>query len=177
VCFSRRLRHYFSKGYLEGQLKLGKSKINSSLLKYGLENFSLEILEYCEPEQCLEREDDYIKLYQPEYNILQKAGSCLGCKRSEETRKKISNAQKGENNSMFNRTGEKNPMFGQARQEGSGKPSQAIEVTNVQTNTKTSYNSFSEAAKALNIQQSTISMFLKNNKKKPYKNSYIFTKI
>jgi group I intron endonuclease len=56
-------------------------RICKVLLKHDLDNFSLSILEYCEPGQCLEREDYYIKLLKPEYNILQKAGSSLGIKR------------------------------------------------------------------------------------------------
>ena len=66
------------------------------------------------------------------YNILQVAGSLLGYKHTEEslakirgenhhmfgkthsaeTLAKMSEAQKGENNSMFGRTGKNNPMFG-----------------------------------------------------------------
>jgi len=49
----------------------------------------------------LEREDYYIKLLKPEYNILQKAGSSLGIKRSDETRAKMSLAKKGENHPLF----------------------------------------------------------------------------
>jgi len=74
---------------------------------------------------------------------------------SEETRKKISDAMKG-----------------QPRTVGSEKPSQQIEVFDLQEKTKTSYNSFSEAAKALNINQSRISMYLKQNQKNPYKGRY-----
>jgi len=33
-----------------------------ALLKHKLTNFSLTILEYCEAEQCLEREDFYLKI-------------------------------------------------------------------------------------------------------------------
>ena len=49
---------------------------------------------------------------------------------------------------------------GKPRAEGSGKPSQQIEVTDIKNNTTTSYNSISEAAIALNIKQSRISMYL-----------------
>lgn len=34
--------------------------ISRAILKYGMSNFSLAIIEYCEPEQCLDREDFYI---------------------------------------------------------------------------------------------------------------------
>lgn len=62
--------------------------INRALLKYGYANFSLEILEYCEPSKCTEREQYYLDLLKPEYNVLPIAGSCLGYKHSEESKKK-----------------------------------------------------------------------------------------
>jgi hypothetical protein len=57
-----------------------------ALLKYGYSNFSLDILEYCEPNVKISREQYYIDLLKPEYNILKKAGSNLGFKHSEETK-------------------------------------------------------------------------------------------
>lgn len=68
-----------------------------SLLKHGYSNFSLEILEYCEIKDLLEREDYYFKLWKPEYNILKKAGSSLGFKYSEETKAKMSATALGRN--------------------------------------------------------------------------------
>lgn len=44
--------------------------INKALLKYGYAKFSLEILEYCKPEDCIKKEQYYIDLLIPEYNIL-----------------------------------------------------------------------------------------------------------
>ena len=52
--------------------------INRALLKYGYSNFTLEIIEYCEPSDVIDREQFYLDLLQPEYNILSKAGSSLG---------------------------------------------------------------------------------------------------
>jgi len=63
--------------------------INKSLLKYGYSNFSLEILEYCKPEDCTQREQYYLNLLEPEYNILTLAGSLLGYKHTEETKVKF----------------------------------------------------------------------------------------
>lgn len=90
-------------------------RICKALLKHDLDNFSLSILEYCEPGQCLEREDYYIKLLKPEYNILQKAGSSLGIKRQDETRAKMSLAKKGENHPLFRKKREDHPLFGTTR--------------------------------------------------------------
>ncbi len=62
--------------------------ICSALLKYGYSSFSLEILEYCDKNDLIEKEDYYFQLLKPEYNILSKAGSSLGHRHSDETRKK-----------------------------------------------------------------------------------------
>lgn len=74
--------------------------ICNALLKYGYSNFSLTILEYCKPNKCLEREQYYIDLLQPEYNILRRAGSSLGYKHTEEARAKIVAAKKGKKHSQ-----------------------------------------------------------------------------
>jgi group I intron endonuclease len=63
--------------------------IYRSILKYGYANFSVEIIEYCTPEKAIEREQYYLDLIQPGYNILTKAGSLLGFKHSEETKAKF----------------------------------------------------------------------------------------
>jgi group I intron endonuclease len=63
--------------------------INQALLKYGYANFSLEILEYCESSEAINREQYFLDLLKPEYNILKIAGSWLGHKHSPETIAKI----------------------------------------------------------------------------------------
>jgi len=59
--------------------------IYKALLVYGFENFSLEILEHCEPSNLIEREQHYLDHLKPEYNILKIAGSSIGFKHTEET--------------------------------------------------------------------------------------------
>lgn len=54
-------------------------------MTYNYENFSLEILEYCDRSIVINREQYYLDKYEPEYNILTKAGSSLGFKHSEQT--------------------------------------------------------------------------------------------
>jgi len=73
--------------------------------------------------------------------------------------------------------GAKHPMFGKARPIGAGKLAQSIIVIDLEKNTEIIYNSLSEAATVLCIRRSAISLYLKNNQKKPYKNRYIFKKI
>ena len=79
----RRFRNYFDKSCLKRELKKGNSIINNSLLKNGNSNFILEILEYCEPENAISREQHFLDLLKPKYNILPTAGSLLGSKHSE----------------------------------------------------------------------------------------------
>jgi len=52
---------------------------------------------------------------------------------------------------------------------------QAIEVTDIKNNTTISYDSISEAARALNCNESSIRRNLKSNSNKPYKKIYMFT--
>jgi hypothetical protein len=92
----------------------------------------------------------------------------LGLKHSDETRKKMSDAQKGNTNGF---------KQGQARPLGAGKPSQQIEVTDIKNNKTTCYDSFANAAKALNIKYLVISNYFRQNQQKPYKKRYIFKKL
>jgi group I intron endonuclease len=82
---TNRLSKYFSFRFLKRNILSSKSRINNSLLKYGYNNFSLDILEYCESSVLIEREQYYLDKLKPEYNILKKAGSSFGYKHSLET--------------------------------------------------------------------------------------------
>jgi group I intron endonuclease len=59
--------------------------IYRALLKYGYSGFRLEIIECCELEVITEREQYYMDLLKPEYNILKQARSLKGFKHSEAT--------------------------------------------------------------------------------------------
>jgi group I intron endonuclease len=85
---AKRFTLYFSLTYLQKQAKKN-SIICRALLKNGHSNFSLEILEYCDPKVVIEREQYYMDLLSPEYNVLKFAGSSLGYKQSEETLAKL----------------------------------------------------------------------------------------
>jgi group I intron endonuclease len=63
--------------------------IYKAIIKYGYANFKLEILEYCNPSDVLLREQYYLDLLKPEYNILKIAGSTSGYKHKGETLKKF----------------------------------------------------------------------------------------
>jgi group I intron endonuclease len=69
--------------------------------KYGKNSFVFEIIENCIPEVCLCREQFYIDTLKPEYNVCMTAGSPLGRKVSDETKRKISLHNAGENNPFY----------------------------------------------------------------------------
>jgi group I intron endonuclease len=100
--------------------------------KYGDKTLKFSILEEInDPQELLKKEQFYIDLINPEYNVCKTAGSPLGYKhteetkekmrkpKSEETKKKMSKSQKGKilseetkKKMSISRTGEKNPMYG-----------------------------------------------------------------
>jgi group I intron endonuclease len=102
----------------------------------------------------------------------------------------MSEAKKGKNNPMYGQNhsdeskkimsdikkGKNHPNFGKKKYEGAGSPSQQIKVSDIKNNTTTYYDSISEAARVLNIKQSTISSYIICNQQKPYKGIYSFSK-
>ncbi len=66
------------------------------MIKYGISKFKLEILVYCSPKKCIEIENYWINLFNPEYNISKVAGaSMLGRNHSDQTRAKMSATRMG----------------------------------------------------------------------------------
>lgn len=72
-----RLQQYYGKSLVNNQKT---SLICRAILKHGYDNFSLDILEYCGKDVTIEREQHYMDLLKPVYNILLVAGSPLGRK-------------------------------------------------------------------------------------------------
>ena len=165
-------------------LQQSKSFICSAIIKYGLNNFSLEILEYCEPSKLLIREKYYIDLG-AEYNIFKDPTipPMSGRTHSDKTKRILSEVNKGKtfdektkskiSDALVGNTNKK----GKPRAKGAGVPSQQIEVTDSTNNTITSYDSIGEAAKALNINRSNIAMYFLRNQQNPYKGRYTFKKV
>jgi group I intron endonuclease len=96
VDLTKRLRLYYSITYLLNKKK-GKSYIYSAILEHGFSSFKLQIIEYINTtglskieinNLLLGREQFFIDLIKPEYNILKFAGNRLGSKHSEDTIKK-----------------------------------------------------------------------------------------
>lgn len=156
--------------------------INKALKKHKHCNFSLEILEYCEPSNVISREQYYLDLLKPEYNILKIAGSSLGFKHTEETliqmrnRKHsvktkaiMSEAKKGENHPLFGKTcsEETKSKISEARKgqkileetkaKMSAKKGTLVKVLDFETNETITYSSINKAAKALGVSQQRLS--------------------
>ncbi len=81
-----------------------------------------------------------------------------GIPKSVETKGKMSASKMGNKNA---------PCFAQKK----------IEVADLQTGISISYNSMSEAAKAINTRHSSISNYFASNQKTPFKKRYLFKKI
>lgn len=100
-CLTGRLGVYYSSASLRTRLERGSSIIHRALLKHDYSKFSLDIIEYCEPDKLITREQYYLDLLKPEYNICKTAGSTLGKMHSESTKEKIRNSLTGKNNPNF----------------------------------------------------------------------------
>jgi group I intron endonuclease len=85
VDLAKRLKSYFN----ASELNRNPRPIKHALLKYEHKNFTLDILEYCSKTELIEREQYYIDLLEPEYNILKTAGSLLGFRHSPENIEKF----------------------------------------------------------------------------------------
>lgn len=82
---AKRLASYYNKN----ELNRNPRPIQDALFKYGHKNFTLEILEYCPETKLLEREQFYLDLLVPDYNILKYAYFLLGFKHSQESIEKF----------------------------------------------------------------------------------------
>lgn len=89
VDLTKRLRQYYSPGYLKKEVLKTRSIVYRALLKYGYPNFSLDILEHCDVDSLIEREQYYLDKLQPTYNICKTAGSSFGRVTTTETRRRL----------------------------------------------------------------------------------------
>ena len=188
---SNRLSIYYSLTTIKKRLERGSSAIHSALLKYSYNNFILEILEYCEQDLLISREQYYIDLLMPEYNICKIAGSTLGKVHSESTKEKIRNSTAGKNHHFFckHHTYETRKKIGKIlkystrlcimpkmRLETKLKLSLVtigvdVKVFDIQNNLVKEFPSANKAAKYFDVASCTINKAIKTGR--PYKN-FIF---
>lgn len=151
---THRLYNYFSPNTLKRELKRNRSLIYSSILKYGYSNFSLDILEYCDSDIILNREQYYIDLLEPEYNLLKVAGRRSGFKHTEETKSKMSKSAKlrlGFNHHYF---GKNLPI--EVKAKISISKSLPVKVINVEENSYKIFLGNKEVQEYLNIPRSSL---------------------
>jgi len=65
--------------------------LQNAFKKHGEDSFIFFPLEFCPPEKCVEQEQFWMNLVKPEYNISPTAGSTLGVKQTDETKRKQGN--------------------------------------------------------------------------------------
>jgi GIY-YIG catalytic domain/NUMOD1 domain len=139
INITNRLRKYYSTNYIKDKIIRDNSRIYRALLKNGYCNFYLEILEYCDKSLIIKREQYYLDLVKPEYNILKTAGSLLGFRHSKLTLIKF-----------------------KTRTSSTGYPT--VIISDV-TNSVRKYSSIRKAAKSLNISHTMLLRYIKTNKK------------
>lgn len=147
----KRFTNYFSITYLEREVKRTNSVIYMALIKYGYFAFRLEILEYCDPSEAINKEQYYLDLLKPEYNILPKTGSLLGFRHSEETKAKfkIRSLAQQEHVKILNK-----------------EKIQIVEIFDTLKNVSTVYPSLNEAGREMKVDHSSIKWAIKQLKDK-----------
>nr|ATX62009.1 hypothetical protein [Tremella fuciformis] len=162
-----RLLDYQQQAYLRDKQNL---VIVRALNKYGINNFTIVILEFTNYEDVRTAEQYWIDTYKPVYNILAVAGSSLGFNHTDESKLKISESMKGKERSnrvreaMSKRQkGSANTFYAKSHtpeakeliraralaREVSHKPGTPVTVLDTLTEVVTTYKSQREAAKAL----------------------------
>lgn len=185
VNLGRRFKSYYDFSYISKS----KMVISKALIKNGYSNFILEILEYCDPSEAIPREQYYLDLLKPEYNVLLIAGSRLGYKHSPETIEKFKNRRftlehktkllahlKSHNSSL-----EQKSKSGKRLSEYNKSRGQKIEVFDTLNNKTLVYYSIREAARAIGCVHSTIrvanKVFKETGLVKPIKKKRYIVKI
>jgi group I intron endonuclease len=92
-CTTKTIVERFKEHIKRSQKNKHKTKLYNSFKKYGIENFTIEVVEECNKKIMFIKEIEYIKEYDSYYTGLNstKGGEgCLGYKHTDETREKIS---------------------------------------------------------------------------------------
>jgi cytochrome c oxidase subunit 1 len=100
INLTKRMVSYY---YYVNSDKKSNLVIIRAIKKYGAENFSLGILEFCKQDHyiCIELEQKWMDLYKPKYNVLTTAGNSFGYKHSMETINKLKEKLTKDNHPKF----------------------------------------------------------------------------
>lgn len=152
IDLGRRFKEYYNYNHIS---KIRRNfPIHSALLKYGYSSFKLEILEYCDINNLLKREQYYLDNLKPEYNVLKIAGSMLGFKHSKHTKK------------LFHIT-RLSCQFSEATRlklVANNYKSIPVILTNINTGDTIKFSSKSKAAQFLSVSETTVRNSIKWNK-------------
>lgn len=185
-----RFRNHFFHAHKELPLK-------RAIKKYGIQNFSWQILEFTEIYSTRSRETTFIQTLKPEYNILESAESSLGYLHTPETRQKmktgysdtrrqrIGDLNRGQklaadvckklSQAALNRTVEQRQKHQQAclefNQKTFSKPTQVLDADNLRV--LGTYQSLSEACRAWNGNLRTFKRIVKSGQKYTKFNIYV----
>ncbi len=140
--------------------------IDRALLKYGFSKFILEILEYGDKNNVIIREQYYMDLLKPEYNIAEIAGSTLGYKHTPESLAKMID---------FVLSDEVRDRKALSTTNATAARRISIIIENIETKVKHEYLSLTEAGYALGVSKASISQALINDRliKKTYRISKV----
>jgi len=157
----------------------GSSHFYNAINKYDLSNFTVKVLEFSPIDKLIDRENYFINIIKPEYNILKIAGRSpmLGRKHSIKTIEKISKSQKGNKFSLgIIRSRETRDLIRSNQNPISliNLPlAISIKVRNIKTNEIHIFPSITKAAQFLNCSKAALSYCLKNNSL--FKKTYIIS--
>lgn len=167
-----RFVNYFSTKHLIRIVKRSKSIITSALLKYGHSNFKLEVLEYCDPKVLISREQHFLDLYQPSYNILTKAGSRINHTEESLAKFKLRKLSKESTEKL------RSHLLNLNRTQNIKKRIK-VDIHDFSTDITTTYESVFKASKAINSNSKSLLEREKYDHKSidiiPYKGRYVIT--
>lgn len=185
INLSRRISSYFNKSYLIHP-KNKNMIICKSLNKYSHDNFSLVIIEYCDKDKLIEREQFWIDNLKPTYNVLNTAYNSIGYKHSEESKNLMSELAKSRTHIEETKSkirdslsGSNNPFFGKKHTEESilkiiQSKSSVVYLYNEYKELMYIFKSVSELSKFINSNHATISRFIES--KELFRGNWYITK-
>lgn len=153
IDLSKRLSNYFNPSYLKRETITNNSIIYKALLKYGYQCFTLENLEHCHVNILIEREQYYLDILKPEYNIAKHAGSVLGLKHTEASIEAIRKHKLG-----VPRTEPEKLTIANSSPNAS-----SVVVTEIETGIVRYFSSIRSAANYIGTHHSYIAKCIKNN--------------
>lgn len=196
IKLNNRINDNYQKSYL---LEKKDLVIVKAINKYGLDNFNLVILEILpdlDAKILLKKEQYWISLLEPIYNVLTVAGNSSGFKHTEETKELLklktlgrkhteevrllmSENRKGVNSTWYGKnlseeTKQKMSLAAKNRTKDS-RPGFIVKVLDLENNQTTIYKSMREAAKGVGMAQSYFVDRLKKGIDSPYKNRFVIT--